>query len=129
MPDDIGKKIAFWCLSETSTDIEHLYFVISDICRDSNNVLVVNMTTLYDEKFADLSCILDIKDHPSVKHKSYVLYKEAMEVSIGDIMVGIMKKDYKRVADISDNLLKKIQDGAKKSKFFPSKFKKFYECF
>jgi hypothetical protein len=122
------KGFAFWCYSESSPDIEHLYFVISNNCNEET-VLIVNMTKVVAGKNIDISCLLKSGEHKEIKYDSFILYSKAMEVKASDILNGILKREYRLSEKISDTLLKKIQNGAKNSKFFPKKFKKYFDCF
>jgi hypothetical protein len=116
--------VAFWCGEEKY----HLYFVVSDPDVD-NNVLVVNMTTLRNLGRADKACILNIGDHPEIKHQSFIVYRKAIEVSMPKIVERVFSKEYNMAERLSGETLKKIQEGAKKSKFLPAKFKKYFEYF
>jgi hypothetical protein len=127
MSNGLIKGLTFW--RSDASGKEHLCFVISDICKDDNSVLVVNMTTFRNIGLSDLSCVLDVGDHPAVKHKSYIIYEMAkifsVEKILNDTINGKLRKDCK----IDDALLKRIQDGAKKSDLLPEKFEKYFECF
>ncbi|MCA6085012.1 hypothetical protein [Candidatus Endomicrobiellum agilis] len=105
-----------------------MYFVVSDPDVD-NSVLAVNMTTLRSLVRADKACILNIGDHPKIKHQSFIFYQKAIEVSAPEIMIRVSSKEYNMAERLSDETLKKIQEGAKKSEFLPEKFKKYFEYF
>jgi hypothetical protein len=45
------------------------------------------------------------------------------------IITYVLNKKYSRAEKLSSGTLKKIQAGAKKSKFFPKKLKKYFEYF
>jgi len=89
-------------------------------------VLAVNITTLYNPEKADNSCVLDVGDYPEIKHKSFVFYHKALEAATKNIMIKPFKREKKR---LTDETLRKIQEGAKKSKLFPEKLKKYFESF
>jgi hypothetical protein len=120
------KGLAFWARFEKSLIHEHLYFVISDKC-DDGTVLAVNLTTLRD--YSDNSCILGENDHPSIKHSSFIMYRKAIAVNGEDIFNNIRAKNFSPAPPVSSKTLKKIQDGAKKSKQLPYKFKKYFSYF
>ncbi|WP_096525242.1 hypothetical protein [Candidatus Endomicrobiellum trichonymphae] len=120
------KGITFWCDDESEKN--HLRFVISDP-DVYGNVLTVNMTTLYNRERADISCVLDCGDHPGIKHESFVAYQKALGVSVEKIMTKILRHCYKNTAKLTDEILRKIQEGAKKSNFLPQKLKKYFEYF
>ena len=55
--------------------LSHLWIVLSDPTRDPNQVVIVNVTTWKD--YHDQTCILDVGDHPFVRHRSCLNYAEA----------------------------------------------------
>ncbi len=115
-------------LLNDDSNSHHLYFVISDPDPD-NNVLLVNMTTIYSGVYHDSSCELNRSDHPFVQHPSYITYKDAREVQQEIILNNVMKHVYIRQEDASIGLLSKIQRGAVSSDFLPEKFIKYFDFF
>jgi hypothetical protein len=120
------KGIAFW-YSGAGKEKKHLYFVIPESDVDGN-VLAVNITTLYNPEIADNSCVLDVGDYPEIEHKSFVFYHEALEAATEDIMTNPLTFNCEKTR-LTPETLRKIQEGAKKSKFFPKKLKKYFEYF
>jgi hypothetical protein len=120
------KGLAFWADFETPRKNEHLYFVISDKC-DDGTVLAVNLTTL--RKYSDNSCILGVSDHISINRPSCIMYRKAIAVNGEAILNSIMTRNFSPAPPVSSKTLKKIQDGAKKSKQLPYKFKKYFSYF
>jgi hypothetical protein len=118
------KGIAFWRFDESGES--HLYFVISDVDVDGN-VLIVNVSH-FDEN-RDKSCELGIGDHRDIKKRSIVFYKKSFEVRMDRLLAMIMSKEAKSSDKLSAKVLKKIQDGARKSKLFPNKLRKYFEKF
>ncbi|MDR3306475.1 MAG: hypothetical protein LBS61_02205 [Endomicrobium sp.] len=118
------KGESFWCNDNSGG--EHLYFIISDPDSD-NNVLVVNITE--ERNRSDKSCSLDVGDHPSIRKKSVVYYRKALELNESKIATKILNKIYRNDIKLTDVILKKIQDGAKKSIFLSDNLKKYFEYF
>lgn len=85
---------------------EHLYIVIA---IDNGKVLLVNITSSSFDK----ACSLKRDDHPFITHKSYINYRETLLSDVSSIEEAISKDAIKPHEDISSDLLKKIQDGAK----------------
>ena len=57
----------------------HLWIVLSDPAIDSDSIVIVNFTThTIDE---EQHCIIQKADHPFVKHKTAVRYRDAKIVS------------------------------------------------
>jgi hypothetical protein len=92
-------------------------------------VLVVNMTTCHPLKWFDSSCVLNVGDHPKISHASYINYHESEELNANKILDERLKHLLNLEADISDAIVQKIQDGAKKTKHLPNKFKKYFAYF
>ena len=112
-------------LPNQKNDKEHLYFIISH--RDENGyVLFVNISSL-NNAFIDKACILDRKDHEKVKHPSFIKYSDAFVGKIDSyeslIQHGILKPE----EPLKPEVLKRIQDEAKKSmKFDYEKYRKYF---
>lgn len=106
---------------------EHLHFVISN--PDKNGyVLLVNISTL-NEYESDKSCVLNSTDHERIKHPSIIKYAKAhsckKEYLDSQYNHGLLIKE----KPISLDVLKKIQDGAKKSDALSNKYKNFFDYF
>jgi len=108
--------------------LEHMYFVLSEPDIE-DKVLVVNITDINNPAGKDTSCILNVGDHPKITKKSVAYYKKAMEMSASVILKKLQTKDLNQIEDLSKQILKKMQDGAKQSKFLPTKFKKYFDLF
>jgi hypothetical protein len=87
------------------------------------------MTTVHNPITADPACILEVGDHPSIKQSSYIFYRKSFEANIAITLTKIIGKHYRKDISLSADILKKIQNGAKKSKFFPTKYKKYFDYF
>lgn len=121
------KKTSFHRKSDEEKK-SHVRFVISNPDPE-NMVLVVNMTTFRGTGREDLSCILNTEDHKRVKHKSYIFYAKAEELSTIQILKLKFEGLIDIVEDLSDEVLNRIQEGAKASDFLPEKFYKYFEYF
>lgn len=128
----MGKKgESFWredSKNKKGNPLGHLYFVISNPDID-NNVLVVNMTTLRNTGREDLSCILNIGDHPRITDKSYIVYDRAIELGIAKMIELAMNKIIILKEDLDPAVLKRIQEGAKEPGALKGKFKKYFSYF
>jgi len=67
--------------------------------------------------------------HPFIRDNSYIAYSRSEELKIETIVK--LAKDHKIILkpDISDALLGKLQEGAKKSDQLPNKFYKYFSNF
>ena len=69
------------------------------------------VTTIYEDKIHDPACILDIGDHPFIKHKSYISYRGAEIASAHKIDKFLRSGYYKPKEDFSDIVLDRIVNG------------------
>lgn len=122
------KKTTFWSKDESNKKQKHLRFVISDPNADGK-VLLVNMTTVNNTGREDLSCELFPGDHESVKHHSYIKYDRAFEFDSIKLLNEKFRGEIECTDQISEKVLVKIQDGARKSPALPEKFRSFFTYF
>lgn len=120
-------------LKEDSKDSQgnpkrHLYIVISDSDVD-NRVLIVSLNTFKNNGREDTSCLLFKGDHSFIKQKSYIRYDRAEEIEEVRLLQLKLKGLIVLKEDISPKVLKRIQNGAKKSNALPRKFKKYFQYF
>jgi hypothetical protein len=54
---------------------DHLFIVCNDTCNLGANLLV-NVSSCHDN--SDPTCILDVGDHPFIRHPSFVFYAKAV---------------------------------------------------
>lgn len=128
MTSDLFKGMSFW-RKDPYSGKEHLYFVISDVCEIDGNVLAVNMTTFYKLDGSDLSCVLDVGEHPAIKRKSYIAYSRATVFKGVKIIQSIFNKEMRKDIFIGQELLRKIQLGAKKSDLLSDELKQYFKYF
>ena len=62
----------------------HLRVVISDPAANPSRVLFVSITS-YDVTKEDV-CLLDVGDHPFVKHKSCIAYGSANDAPLAELL-------------------------------------------
>jgi hypothetical protein len=106
----------------------HLHIIISEPDIDKN-VMVVNITTFYGTGREDNSCIIEKGDHPFVIHKSYIAYHHAKEINSIKLLNDKIRRTLVFKEDVTTTLLKRIQDGAMKSRRLPLLFKKYFTYF
>ena len=104
--------------------LEHVYFVISDPSKNRNQVARVNMTSVRGYQDEDLTCILEPGDHETVEHSSWIFYRRASSVPLKHITDQQMRGEIEIMGSIcSEDLLKRLQDGAFRSKVTPKDVK------
>ena len=119
MPLEIGSTfVNIACPNMTS----HLCVVLSHPSYNPNKVVFVRISTWRDEaiELNDSSCIVNVGDHPFIRHKSYVYYREAMCRPLSILQQGIEKSVLQPHKNCTDDFLERILDGAANSKFTPN---------
>jgi hypothetical protein len=96
----------------------HLWVVISDPSIDSEDVVVVNLTT--HKNAEEEACILDVGDHPFIKHKTVVRYRNAYMRELSHFQYLIELGSIRIGQKASKTMLKKIWNGARQSRHIPS---------
>lgn len=102
----------------------HLFIVIA---QKELDCLVVPIESWQEKhSWQDDSCILGIGDHPFIKHKSWVNFARARNVSSVVLCKGILSGDFIRKEDIDTTVLERIICGAKHSDRLSRKFLDFF---
>jgi hypothetical protein len=95
----------------------HLYVLCSDPVLDPDQVLLVSFTTWKPKE--EFCCIVAAGDHPFIKHKSCVRYKDARISSVADLLKLLGGSQMTRREPVSAELLVRIRKGAHLSDFLP----------
>jgi hypothetical protein len=118
-----------YIIRNPSNNIEHLYFIISNP-DEKDRILMVNLSTFIEDSIEkEQICILEVGDHPYVRHKSFINYAESICPMKSEIEAAIKLNLFDRDEDASPELIKNIQVGATKSEALPEKFKKYFALF
>jgi hypothetical protein len=106
-------------------NIPHLFFVISDPCKNSGIYHIVNITTDYIR--AGKECVLNVGDHKWITEPSYITFRDAREIDIalGKVLDSLVGTQIKMQAALRAEVLQRIVEAAKASKAIPIRFKKF----
>ena len=98
----------------------HLRVIISDPTINPDRVIFVSMTS-YDVTKEEV-CLLDVGDHPFVKHKTCIAYASAKEAGLQALLqlrdAGQLRPDI----PVSSEILKRIRRGASLSKDIKLKY-------
>jgi hypothetical protein len=91
----------------------HLWIVLSDPKIDASNVLLVSVTTA--TRLKESVCLLNVGDHPWIRHESCVSYEHAKVVKMETLdelkFQGLLKLEQ----PISATILKRVREGAARS--------------
>ena len=127
---DFVRGSCFW-LENSRNGYEHFHIAIS---KPVNNViLVVNISHYYRTPrpghVQDTTCLLSPGEHECVRKPSLVKYSEAFLASIPALRRQLELGLLREAVAASNNLLRKIQEGAKRSPFLKGKCKAFFQYF
>ena len=94
--------------------IEYLWVVLSDPTSD-DEVVIVNLTSLRSN--SDQTCLVHPGEHPHIDHDSVVMYNGARLVSRPTLERMITNGTFQAAPPVSQDLLRRIQQGALTSPF------------
>lgn len=86
------------------------------------HVLVVNASSLRDRN-PNPDCVLQVEEHPFIKHPSFIDFRYAHMLSAEHIETQVAKHFYVPHVDCSVELLRKIILAGRASKSIPKEFK------
>jgi len=89
---------------------DHLWMVISEPTEDEENILVVNFNTW--KPWGDPACVLNAGEHPFIRHRTYVNYRDALVMSRDELAMLLRLNQAAPRAPLSEPLLKKIRERA-----------------
>jgi len=95
----------------------HLWVVVSDPAKDAEQVLIVNMTTV--RRFHDPACVLNVGDHPFVKHPTYMNYRESRIVTNSELDAQLAGGQIILEDRVDESIFQRIRDGAGISDYIP----------
>lgn len=87
------------------------------------NYVVVSVTTLYHRNIQDCSCILQKGDHDFIRHDSIVDFKRTKIMSSVEIANGILKGLLIPKDSVRADVLQRIIEAAKKSRYISNEIK------
>ena len=106
-------------------DGSHLWVVLTQPVDDKEALVVcVNFTDAGN--IPDSSCVLHPGDHPWISKKTRVFYGKARLWSSNRILGELKKGRLIENDPLRPEVLKKVLEGARKSRFLPRKFKRFF---
>jgi len=115
-------------LNKSSSGIpQHLWIIISHLTYISEQLVIVNFTTYQGFGGEDQSCLLDKAEHPFIKHKTYVNYRDAKVVQIHNLEKLQTTGLITRMTPVTNILLAKILEGAEQSPFLKFEIRKILE--
>ena len=114
-----------------SGSCEHLHIICNDPVFYPNynkeSILVVNISSIRDAIEHDPTCIFNGREHPFIKHPSYVYYNKADILGVNTVCNEVDNGNIKTHQNFTENHFNKILEGFSVSKFVTPKIKRFYE--
>lgn len=106
------------CFENRGTDDHrpHCWVIVSDPERNSDEILILNFTSWGDHRVDD-SCIIMPDEHPYVRHKTCINYREPLFPSLDGLEIGLSSAMLFPLDPVSDELLARIRQGAIASRF------------
>lgn len=102
---------------------QHLWVVIA-IGNPSGKIAIVNCTT-WEPSCQDESCVIQPGEHPFVKHKTVVNYRDAKIVTTAQL--NQVRSLVQPHANANSELLERICQGARESRFTSKKILRLLE--
>ena len=105
---------------------KHYHVVIADVL-ENNMYVMAFISSIKEGKEYDDSCVLDDGDAPFILRPSYIVYNKLYFADKDDIEARLYFKNIRYCGKISDDVLKKIKDGAHKSEWIKPVHIKYFE--
>lgn len=105
----------------------HLFVIVTDKCQ-SNEHLLVNVTTIRPNIKHDPTCELKSGDHPFIKQDSYVEYRRAEIKAAAWLTKMVDGFVYRPNTDVTDTLLQLIRDGFEDSPFVSGRVLRYFKA-
>jgi len=96
--------------------LPHLWLVITSPGAD-RQLAIVNVTT--KRLGSDETCVLQIGDHPFIRHDSVVLYEKAQTADADDLEGAMVELHLEARTPLPPAVLARVQSGALSSVFTP----------
>jgi hypothetical protein len=116
----VGKSLL---LPKSEGHTPHLWVVVTPPIH--GEVVILNITSL--KSHSDHTVIIDIGDHPFIRHPSIVYYADATLTQATNLQQAIDSGMFQTHKDFSSDALARIQAGIFISDFTPIKIRKYCE--
>lgn len=133
------KGYCLWADDVPNSGAPH-YIVITSSADPNDMVMIVAISSIKykadgSEKYHDKACLLSVGDivddngKSIITKPSFIRYEYAIDRKKQDILSKQFAAKYQYRCKISDELLKRIQDGAKISQELEPRFQKYFDFF
>lgn len=108
-----------------SRTLRHLYIVLTHPDGEPEKIVIVNLTSY--RRGSDTTVVLEPGDHPYIRHKTVVNYKDARIAPVEPIERLLWRQDYELLEDFDAGLVGQLQQGLMDSPFTPNRVKTYCE--
>lgn len=105
---------------------KHLHVVCND--TDANGLNLIVPVATWTNDLCDPTCHLLAHDHDFLRHKSWVVYRNAAIVEAVRLETGINERIVIRHADMNNSAFLRVKNGICRSLSTPRKIKKYFGC-
>lgn len=97
----------------------HLFVILNEPVGPQQEIIIVPICTVYEDRKYDDSCIVNAGDHDFIKHPSYVYYRKCRQHTAFELKRGIENRLFVDKGIVSVELFDRIISAASRSKFTP----------
>jgi len=109
----------FWYRPDGANEVEHRVVICSDPHLAPDSVVAIPFTTWEEHK--DDSCFVTPLDYQELPHDSCIDYRHAEIFNAADLDAALAAKRIRQCPAVSTDLLEKILDGARETRFLNSR--------
>lgn len=106
-----------------SGPVPHLFIICNDTCSLKANLLI-NISSFYDG--CDDTCVLNVGDHPFVRHQSYVFYAGAKIIKADGLQKGFQDGSLTPREPLGDAVFERVIAGINVSLDTPNNVIKYF---
>jgi hypothetical protein len=111
---------------EHDSDRNHLFILLTDGAGEPCQSALVSISSVYQGKFCDKTCLLHPGDHPFVRRPSFVHYREAILLEIEKLVRGVNDGKLIPRDPLGTDVFARVCQGVMESRYTPHKVKMFY---
>ena len=95
----------------------HLFVILTEPYGPARQIVMVPICSIVDGQFHDPTCLINVGDHPFIRHPSYVAYAKGREQFAQDLANGVANGGVSDRGLIDEAVFARIVVGAPNSKF------------
>lgn len=107
-------------------DRRHLFIILTNTC-DQGCQLLVSLSSYYDDKTCDETCILSPGDHPFIQRLTFVEYRKARIEETARLLRGIRDQKLIPRQPVNEDIFESLCEGLLSSIFTPRKIVSYFD--